>query len=550
MDTSHTLAPADMSATISATTSHLASEPGQRPLPPPPFVAGSYPPPRFPDLYAAPGYDYGAAAPSWLPPTDLADVRTELLEVGAAGAQVKHRRRTTPEQLKVLEFWYELHPKPDNELRERLAAQLGMTKRNVQAGKDEGARAEGGGGAGRGAGTTPVRRPRPRAPDAGGLRDRAAGKHRQRRGGAARQHPVPGVQRPDVAGDAGGAVGAAHGGAPQRAPPVGAQPGRGTDAAHAAAVERAVHAAAGRLDPAPGGRRARRERARDDWRRRGAAVCRLAPRARRLPLALAAAEPVVLVWLAAGRVAGDGGAAVRAVHDDAGPGAARQPRWLDVPDGFDPDHRRASAPAAPDRSHRSRHARHQAESCPALAAEYPFHAAPARPRLRAAAAAALVHAARRRAVSTVHPRRPHRGHLTVPGASAASVHRVPARLARGAHAAEPAGGPSRRGVPCEPVSTGRRAAGLRRRVACPARRREGRRTPRRACDGRGCGVRRRECAGLVAIVEQRYCSCIYSHVKLSLRRIHGLLSHNSYSPAWRSGFETVGDNGFLGSIEL
>nr|ODN89367.1 hypothetical protein L203_02075 [Cryptococcus depauperatus CBS 7841] len=135
MDTSHTLAPADMSATTSATTSHLAPEPGQRPLPPPPFVAGGYPPPPFPDPYAAPGYDYGAAAPSWLPPTDLADVRTELLDVGpmgAAGAQVKHRRRTTPEQLKVLEFWYELHPKPDNELRERLAAQLGMTKRNVQ----------------------------------------------------------------------------------------------------------------------------------------------------------------------------------------------------------------------------------------------------------------------------------------------------------------------------------------------------------------------------------------------------------------------------------
>ncbi|WVN89490.1 uncharacterized protein L203_104715 [Cryptococcus depauperatus CBS 7841] len=328
MDTSHTLAPADMSATTSATTSHLAPEPGQRPLPPPPFVAGGYPPPPFPDPYAAPGYDYGAAAPSWLPPTDLADVRTELLDVGpmgAAGAQVKHRRRTTPEQLKVLEFWYELHPKPDNELRERLAAQLGMTKRNVQAGQDEGARAEGGGGAaGRGVRGADVRR--------GGLRARAAGQHRQRRGGAARQHPVPGVRRPDVAGDAGGAVGAAHGGAPQRAPPVGAQPGPGAqlgaadgaDAAHAAAVERAVHAAAGRLEPAPGGRRARRERARDDWRRRGAAVCRLAPRARRLPLSLAAAEPVVLVWLAAGRAVA--AAAGRAVHDDAGPRTARQPR--------------------------------------------------------------------------------------------------------------------------------------------------------------------------------------------------------------------------------
>lgn len=48
------------------------------------------------------------------------------------GLQVKHRRRTTPEQLKVLEFWYDINPKPDNQLREQLAAQLGMTKRNVQ----------------------------------------------------------------------------------------------------------------------------------------------------------------------------------------------------------------------------------------------------------------------------------------------------------------------------------------------------------------------------------------------------------------------------------
>ncbi|KAK6903822.1 hypothetical protein I203_107330 [Kwoniella mangroviensis CBS 8507] len=46
--------------------------------------------------------------------------------------EVKHRRRTTPDQLKILEYWYDINPKPDNALREHLAAQLGMTKRNVQ----------------------------------------------------------------------------------------------------------------------------------------------------------------------------------------------------------------------------------------------------------------------------------------------------------------------------------------------------------------------------------------------------------------------------------
>ncbi|KAI9636460.1 Homeodomain-like protein, partial [Dioszegia hungarica] len=44
----------------------------------------------------------------------------------------KHRRRTSPEQLKVLEHWFEINSKPDNALREWLAGELGMTKRNVQ----------------------------------------------------------------------------------------------------------------------------------------------------------------------------------------------------------------------------------------------------------------------------------------------------------------------------------------------------------------------------------------------------------------------------------
>lgn len=48
------------------------------------------------------------------------------------GTKVKHRRRTSPEQLKVLEHWFGINPKPDNALREWLAGELGMTKRNVQ----------------------------------------------------------------------------------------------------------------------------------------------------------------------------------------------------------------------------------------------------------------------------------------------------------------------------------------------------------------------------------------------------------------------------------
>lgn len=54
------------------------------------------------------------------------------LQKASAHNQVKHRRRTTPDQLKVLEHWFAINPKPDNSLREWLASELGMTKRNVQ----------------------------------------------------------------------------------------------------------------------------------------------------------------------------------------------------------------------------------------------------------------------------------------------------------------------------------------------------------------------------------------------------------------------------------
>ncbi|BEI94265.1 uncharacterized protein CcaverHIS019_0607240 [Cutaneotrichosporon cavernicola] len=46
--------------------------------------------------------------------------------------EVKHRRRTTPEQLRVLEHYFSINPRPDNQLREFLAGELGITKRNVQ----------------------------------------------------------------------------------------------------------------------------------------------------------------------------------------------------------------------------------------------------------------------------------------------------------------------------------------------------------------------------------------------------------------------------------
>ena len=50
----------------------------------------------------------------------------------APPSKIKHRRRTSPEQLKVLEHWFDINPKPDNNLREWLASEFGMTKRNVQ----------------------------------------------------------------------------------------------------------------------------------------------------------------------------------------------------------------------------------------------------------------------------------------------------------------------------------------------------------------------------------------------------------------------------------
>ncbi|WVQ76115.1 hypothetical protein IAR50_005758 [Cryptococcus sp. DSM 104548] len=82
---------------------------------------------------AYPGSNYHFGAVPAVPPPLPASLGEDKSGDGESDtATVKHRRRTTPEQLKVLEFWFEINPKPDNQLREQLAAQLGMTKRNVQ----------------------------------------------------------------------------------------------------------------------------------------------------------------------------------------------------------------------------------------------------------------------------------------------------------------------------------------------------------------------------------------------------------------------------------
>ena len=47
--------------------------------------------------------------------------------------EVKHRKRTTNAQLKILESIFKRNTKPNASLRVDLAAQLGMTPRGVQA---------------------------------------------------------------------------------------------------------------------------------------------------------------------------------------------------------------------------------------------------------------------------------------------------------------------------------------------------------------------------------------------------------------------------------
>ncbi|KAJ2753495.1 hypothetical protein IWQ56_006608, partial [Coemansia nantahalensis] len=46
--------------------------------------------------------------------------------------QVKHRRRTTKEQLALLEGTFKTTPKPSSEVRKSLAGRLSMTAREVQ----------------------------------------------------------------------------------------------------------------------------------------------------------------------------------------------------------------------------------------------------------------------------------------------------------------------------------------------------------------------------------------------------------------------------------
>jgi len=46
--------------------------------------------------------------------------------------RIKHRRRTSPPQLKILEYHFDLNPKPDVSVRKSLSEQLEMTPREVQ----------------------------------------------------------------------------------------------------------------------------------------------------------------------------------------------------------------------------------------------------------------------------------------------------------------------------------------------------------------------------------------------------------------------------------
>jgi hypothetical protein len=52
--------------------------------------------------------------------------------MNARSCRVKQRRRTTPEQLKVLDAEFGVNPKPDVTRRKELAAELSMTPREVQ----------------------------------------------------------------------------------------------------------------------------------------------------------------------------------------------------------------------------------------------------------------------------------------------------------------------------------------------------------------------------------------------------------------------------------
>lgn len=102
--------------------------------------------PSYPVPFATPqDYHFGAGVPSligqrafsdewpieWDDEGDQMDNRPDLYP-GMEMSLVKHRRRTTPEQLRILEAEFDRNNKPDNSKREELAAMLGMTKRNVQ----------------------------------------------------------------------------------------------------------------------------------------------------------------------------------------------------------------------------------------------------------------------------------------------------------------------------------------------------------------------------------------------------------------------------------
>ncbi|WWC86983.1 uncharacterized protein L201_001864 [Kwoniella dendrophila CBS 6074] len=116
---------------------HLPQQQFVAPYPPPSIVQHGQPGMVYPGMEmnggaVVPNFHFGSMPQSGPWADEWADGAHEGQDMVYSNLEVKHRRRTTPDQLKILEYWYDINPKPDNALREHLAAQLGMTKRNVQ----------------------------------------------------------------------------------------------------------------------------------------------------------------------------------------------------------------------------------------------------------------------------------------------------------------------------------------------------------------------------------------------------------------------------------
>jgi len=95
----------------------------------------AYHPPIFPNTYMRSSLPYQVSyhPPFYHPYPTHFDPSVSLANPYIYDpTQVKHRRRTTPEQLKVLEDTFKTDPKPSPALRRQLSTQLGMSPRVLQ----------------------------------------------------------------------------------------------------------------------------------------------------------------------------------------------------------------------------------------------------------------------------------------------------------------------------------------------------------------------------------------------------------------------------------